>query len=77
MPKFLKVKFEDLTAFHRRKILDRALAWRAAHNLKILELIRTGRHVQATPPLGSNIFDPAKWDGANWIWFSSERAKKA
>ena len=75
--KFLKVKFEDLTAFHQQKIMDRARAWRSAHNLEVQKLIKVGRSTEALPPLGSNIFDPAKWGGANWIWFCSEMMKKA
>ena len=66
---YLRVKFEDLTAFHRGQIIERAKNWRLTHKLEILQLIMVGRIVKGIPPLGSNIFDPSKWNGANWIWF--------
>ena len=73
--KFLKVKFEELTSFHKQKIIERAHTWRASHVQKVLELMRSSGFMGPIPPLGSNIFDPAKWDGANWIWYGAERWK--
>jgi hypothetical protein len=69
------VTIDDLTPYHRGKIFHRARAWRLLHHDKILALLRV-KHSELPPkpgpPTGAAIFDPARWEGYHWLWFSQQ-----
>jgi hypothetical protein len=58
---------DDLTPYHRKKVLDKARAWRLENHKLILSMLK-GHHTPHMPQ-GSGMFDPTKWTAANWIWF--------
>lgn len=69
----LKARVEDLTPFHYGQIMRRAEEWRS-RNRPLVFRATQDKHPPA-PPMGSNIFDPAKWDGGNWLWFYTVSAE--
>lgn len=71
---FLKkaVGLDQLTPFHKDKILTRARSWKISNHEKVMDLLRKELPVTARAPEGSKMFDPALWTAANWLWFSSD-----
>ena len=68
-------QLEDLTSYHRKKVLDRAFEWRRTHHPQILELLKAQHRVslpspKPAPPEGAVLFDPPRWEAHHWEWFS-------
>jgi hypothetical protein len=65
------VTLEDLTPYHRAKVIKRAADWRMKHHHRVLQLMLTnhGRSKPEAPPTGSIIFAPEKWEAHHWHWF--------
>lgn len=65
---------DSLTEYSRGKVIAQARAWRLKHHALVLELIKGCQ--PPAPPAGATMFDPAKWDGCNWLWFQTELVKR-
>jgi len=63
-----KLTINDLSSYHRSKVLERAHRWRMEHHKEILEKM-TGQNEKAEVPSGAAMFDPERWTVNNWVWF--------
>jgi len=65
------VTIDQLTPYHREKIMKLAFEYRAANYARIVVLIKNSSvEVRHHPPTGTQIFDPEKWTGHHWLWYS-------
>jgi len=72
-----KLTLNDLSSYHRSKILDRAHKWRMEHHKEILEKMTGKIDQQEEVPSGAAMFDPERWTVNNWIWFRPFVQEKA
>lgn len=67
----------DLTHYHRAKVMRLAGDYWKRNHLTVCEITRGYHGGLPTPPVGTTIFYPEKWDATNWVWFTHELKKEA